>query len=96
MVVLREATATWRMDYTSAELKSQCTCQIRNQTTTATISTLDLYQIHSSVLAHDRKGELKQLTDFDKIYTAVTATKFLTKCYHLHNYFLNSVLIMTS
>jgi len=43
VVVLREATATWRMDYTSAELKSQRTCQIRNQTTTATISTLDLY-----------------------------------------------------
>ena len=27
------------------------------------------------------------LADFDKIYTAVTATKFLTKCYHLHTYF---------
>jgi len=36
------------------------------------------------------------LTDFDKIYTAVTATKFVTKCYHLHTYFVNSVLIMTS
>ena len=31
-----------------------------------------------------------------KLYTAVTATKFLTKYYHLHNYILNSVLIMTS
>jgi len=36
------------------------------------------------------------LTDFDKIYTAVTATKFSTECYHLHTYFLNSMLIMTS